>query len=230
MKRLILTRHGQSVWNLENIFTGWADVDLSEKGEAEAREAGELLVAAKISFDIAYVSYLRRAIDTLHLMAKSANLEWVEECKTWRLNERHYGALQGLNKAETAKQYSEEQVLIWRRSFDVPPPQLKSDDSRSPRFDSKYASLSDAQIPVGESLKATIARTLPYWESDIAPSLCSGKDVLVVAHGNSLRGLVKVLENIGDSEISKVEIPTGNPLVYELDDNLKPLRKFYLKK
>lgn len=229
MRRLILVRHGQSVWNLENIFTGWTDVELSPNGIKEAEMAGKALLSAGIGFDAAFVSYLKRAIDTLHIMAKSAKLEWVDEFKSWRLNERHYGALQGLNKSDTARKYGEDQVRIWRRSYDVAPPMLNPDDPRSPRFEPKYSGVPDSELPLGESLKMAIERVLPYWESDIKPRLKSGADVLVVAHGNSLRGLVKELEGISDSDIANLEIPTGRPLVFELDDKtLKPINKFYV--
>lgn len=227
--KLILVRHGQSVWNCENKFTGWEDVDLSEKGEQEARHAGELIRKNGLTFDIAYSSVLKRAIKTLHLLAETAGLAWVPEVRNWRLNERHYGALQGLNKAETAQKYGDEQVHIWRRSFDITPPLLKEDDPRNPALQVRYKGLDPAVLPLGESLALTIRRVLPFWQDYIAPELLSGKTVLVAAHGNSLRALVKYLDRISDDDILSLEIPTGTPQVYELDDSLRPIRHYYLK-
>lgn len=229
MYKLILVRHGESVWNKENKFTGWADVDLSEKGEAEARHAGELIKKAGLTFDVAYTSVLKRAIRTQHLLAETADLLWVPEIRHWRLNERHYGALQGLNKAETAQKYGDEQVHIWRRSFDIAPPMLEPDDPRNARFEPKYKNTDPAVLPLGESLATTITRVLPFWQDHIAPSLLSGKTVLIAAHGNSLRALIKYLDNISDKDIISLEIPTGIPQVYELDAQLHTVRHYYLK-
>lgn len=229
MKKLILVRHGESVWNKENKFTGWIDVDLSEKGEEEARKAGELIKRNNLTFDIAYSSVLKRAIRTQHLLAEAADLVWVPEIHHWRLNERHYGALQGLNKAETAKKYGAEQVHIWRRSFDVTPPLLEPDDPRNAVFENKYKDVDPAALPLGESLSLTINRVLPFWQDYIAPALLSNKTVLITAHGNSLRALVKYLNNISDEDIVKLEIPTGIPQLFELDDQLMPVRHDYLK-
>lgn len=229
MYKLILVRHGESVWNRENKFTGWADIDLSEKGEAEARRAGELIKKAGITFDIAYTSVLKRAIRTQHLLAETADLAWVPEIRHWRLNERHYGALQGLNKAETAQKYGDDQVHIWRRSFDIAPPLLAPDDLRNAKFEAKYKNMDPAVLPFGESLATTISRVIPFWQDYIAPSLLSGKTVLVAAHGNSLRALVKYLDNISDKDVASLEIPTGIPQLYELDEHLHPIRHYYLK-
>ncbi|PWH12580.1 MAG: 2,3-diphosphoglycerate-dependent phosphoglycerate mutase [Anaerolineae bacterium] len=226
--KLVLVRHGQSVWNLENRFTGWTDVDLTEQGMAEARSAGKLLKEGGYEFDIAYTSVLKRAIKTLNLIQEEMSLEWIPVIRAWQLNERHYGALQGLNKAEMAAKFGEEQVKIWRRSYDVPPPALDWDDERHPRFDRRYAGLKPEQLPATESLKITLERVLPYWHSDIAPTILSGKRVLIAAHGNSLRAMVKYLDNISDAEITELNIPTGIPLVYELDADLKPVKSYYL--
>ncbi len=229
MKKLILVRHGESVWNKENRFTGWADVDLSEKGEKEAREAGKRIKKAGITFDVAYSSVLKRAIKTLHLLEEEADLLWVPEFHHWRLNERHYGALQGLNKAETAQKYGDEQVHIWRRSFNIAPPLLEPTDERCASHESKYKGTDPAVLPLGESLELTIKRALPFWQDYIAPSLLDGKTVLVAAHGNSLRALIKYLDNISDEDVVKLEIPTGIPQVYELGDDLKPINHYYLE-
>ena len=228
MYRLVLLRHGESTWNRENRFTGWTDVDLSEKGREEAREAGRLMAAEGFSFDVAYTSVLTRAIRTLWIALDEMNLLWLETHKSWRLNERHYGALQGLNKAETAAKHGEAQVLIWRRSYDIQPPALAADDERNPSHDRRYAGLQPSQLPLTESLKDTVARFLPYWHQTIAPQVLAGKRVLIAAHGNSLRALVKYLDDVSDTDIVELNIPTGIPLVYELDDRLKPVRKFYL--
>jgi len=226
--RLVLLRHGQSTWNQENRFTGWHDVDLSELGRAEAREAGALLAAEKFEFDSAYTSVLTRAIRTLDIVLDEMESLWLPVQKAWQLNERHYGALQGLNKAETAAEHGEDQVKIWRRSYDIPPPPLTSDDPRHPSHDRRYASLAPRLLPVAESLKDTVARFLPYWHSEIAPQIQGGKRVLITAHGNSLRALVKYLENVSEQAILELNIPTGVPLVYLLNAELRPLQKFYL--
>ncbi len=228
MHRLVVVRHGESTWNEENRFTGWTDVDLTEKGRAEAREAGRLMRAAGFTFDIAFTSVLKRAIRTLGIALDEMDLLWVPVQKSWRLNERHYGGLQGLNKAETAAKHGDQQVKIWRRSYDIPPPPLASDDPRHPARDPRYAKLPPDSLPLTESLKDTVARVLPYWHETIAPAIRAGNRVLVAAHGNSLRALVKYLDNISDAEIVELNIPTGIPLVYELDDDLRPLRKYYL--
>jgi 2,3-bisphosphoglycerate-dependent phosphoglycerate mutase len=228
MHTVVLLRHGESTWNKENRFTGWTDVDLSEKGREEALEAGRLLREGGYTFDIAYTSVLKRAIRTLWTALDVMDLMWVPIVKNWRLNERHYGALQGLNKAETAEKHGEAQVKIWRRSYDIPPPPLPPDDPRHPGRDPRYAALSTSEVPLTESLKDTVARFLPYWHETIAPSIANGRRVLIAAHGNSLRALVKYLDNIGDQEIVELNIPTGIPLVYELDPSLKPLRHYYL--
>ena len=228
MKKLILLRHGESVWNKENRFTGWTDVDLSARGVQEASTAGRLLREAGFDFDLAHTSVLRRAIKTLWLALEQLDLMWVPVQHSWRLNERHYGALQGLNKAETAAKFGDQQVLAWRRSYDVPPPALAADDPRCPGNDPRYRGLAPSQVPLTECLRDTVARVLPYWNQAIAPDISAGKRVLVVAHGNSLRALVKYLDKIGDEEIVGLNIPTGVPLVYELDDALKPLRHYYL--
>lgn len=228
MHRLVLLRHGESTWNRENRFTGWTDVDLTEKGCEEAREAGRLMRAEGYTFDIAYTSVLKRAIRTLWIATDEMDLLWIPWERSWRLNERHYGRLQGLNKAETAAQHGEEQVKIWRRSYDITPPPLSPDDERYPGHDRRYAKLPKDVLPLTESLKDTVERFLPYWREAIAPSIASGNCVLIAAHGNSLRALVKYLDNVPESEIVELNIPTGIPLVYELDDQLKPLRKYYL--
>ncbi len=225
---LVLIRHGQSQWNLENRFTGWTDVGLTEKGEAEARQGAQLLKAEGYTFDIAFTSVLKRAIKTLWIMLEEMGLEWIPVVRAWQLNERHYGNLQGLNKAEMAEKFGEAQVKIWRRSYDVPPPPLDPDDPRHPRFDPRYAALSPEEVPATESLKNTLERVLPYWHSDIVPAIQSGKRVLIAAHGNSLRALVKYLDDISESEITELNIPTGIPLVYELDEGLRPVTHYYL--
>lgn len=228
MVKLVLLRHGESTWNKENRFTGWTDVDLSEKGVMEAMKAGKLLKDEGYEFDVAFTSLLKRAIRTLWLTTDAMDLLWIPVIRAWELNERHYGALQGLNKAETSARYGDEQVLIWRRSFDIPPPPLDKSDERYPGHDKRYRGLAEEQLPLTESLKETIARCIPYWNANIVPLLREGKRVLITAHGNSLRALVKHLDNIADNEIVKLNIPTGVPLVYELDDNLRPLRNYYL--
>lgn len=225
---LVLVRHGQSAWNLENRFTGWTDVELTEQGIAEAREGGRLLKEAGFTFDLAYTSVLKRAIKTLWLVQEEMGLEWLPVIRAWQLNERHYGALQGLNKAETAVQYGEAQVKEWRRSYDVPPPALNLDDPRHPRFDRRYTALRPEALPATESLKITLERVLPYWHTELAPAIRSGKRLLIAAHGNSLRALVKYLDNISDQDIVELNIPTGIPLVYELDADLKPVQRRYL--
>jgi 2,3-bisphosphoglycerate-dependent phosphoglycerate mutase len=228
MFKLVLVRHGQSTWNLENRFTGWTDVGLTEKGVSEAHESGRLLREEGYTFDVAYTSVLKRAIKTLWIVLEEMGLEWIPVHRAWQLNERHYGALQGFNKAEMAKKMGEEQVHIWRRSYDVPPPALEIDDERHPRFDPRYADLKPEQVPATESLKLTLERVLPYWHSTLAPAIKSGQKLLVAAHGNSLRAMVKYLDNISDKEIPGLNIPTGVPLVYELDENLKPIKHYYL--
>lgn len=228
MYKLVLVRHGQSTWNLENRFTGWTDVGLTDLGREEAYAAGQLLLEGGYDFDIAYTSVLKRAIQTLNIIQQEMDLEWIPVIRAWQLNERHYGALQGLNKAETAEKFGEAQVKAWRRSYDVPPPALEVTDERHPTFDRRYASLTPEQLPATESLKLTLERVLPYWHSTLAPELKSGQRVLVVAHGNSIRALVKYLDDISDAEITELNIPTGLPLVYELDDDLKPIRHYYL--
>jgi len=228
MKKLVLVRHGESSWNKENRFTGWTDVDLSEKGRQEALEGGQVLKKEGYTFDVAYTSVLKRAIRTLWTILDEMDLMWIPVHRSWRLNERHYGALQGLNKAETAAKFGEDQVKIWRRSYDIPPPALTSDDERFPGKDSRYASLSPAELPLTECLKDTVARFLPLWHETIAPTVQQGQKVLIAAHGNSLRALVKYLDNISESDIVELNIPTGMPLVYELDDQLKPINRYYL--
>jgi 2,3-bisphosphoglycerate-dependent phosphoglycerate mutase len=228
MHKLVLVRHGQSEWNLENRFTGWTDVDLTAQGVREAVDGAALLRDGGFTFDIAHTSYLKRAIRTLWLIQEELDLMWLPVFKTWRLNERHYGALQGLNKAETAARYGDEQVFVWRRSFDTPPPPLEPDDERFPGLDPRYAALSSEELPRCESLKTTIDRTMPYWFETVAPQIRAGQRVLIVAHGNSLRGLVKYLDNMDEEAITRLNIPTGLPLVYELDDDLKALNKYYL--
>jgi len=226
--KLVLVRHGQSDWNLKNLFTGWTDVDLTEQGRSEARDAGRTLREAGLTFDIAFTSVLVRAIRTLWLILDEMQLMWIPVERHWRLNERHYGALQGLDKAETAARHGAEQVKIWRRSYDIPPPPLELDDSRHPRHDPRYAKLPPEVLPGTESLKTTLARVRPYWEDRIAAELIAGRNVLVAAHGNSLRALVKMLEGISDDEIVGLNIPTGVPRLYELDARLKPTRAEYL--
>ncbi len=226
--KLVLLRHGESIWNKENRFTGWTDVDLSEKGIQEAKSAGQTLKKENFVFDVAYTSVLKRAIRTLWITLDEMDLMWIPVQLSWRLNERHYGALQGLNKSEMAEKYGEEQVLIWRRSYDIPPPALSKDDERYPGFDPRYKELKENEIPLTESLKDTVARFLPYWHEVIAPMVKSGKRVLISAHGNSLRALVKYLDNVSDSDIVSLNIPTGIPLVYELDHELKPIKHYYL--
>ena len=228
MKKLVLLRHGESLWNRENRFTGWEDVDLSEQGVREARSAGQTLRREGFSFDLAFTSLLKRAIRTLWLALDEMDLMWIPVRRTWRLNERHYGALQGLNKAETAAKFGEDQVLVWRRSYDVPPPALAPGDPRCPGRDRRYAGLSKTELPLTECLKDTVARFLPYWRDEIAPEVRAGRNVLIAAHGNSLRALVKYLEGLSDEEIVKLNIPTGIPLLYELDDELKPVRHSYI--
>jgi len=228
MYTLVLLRHGESTWNRENRFTGWTDVDLSDKGREEAAEAGRLLKEAGYVFDQAYVSVLKRAIRTLWIALDQLDQLWLPVEKSWRLNERHYGALQGLNKAETAAKHGDDQVLIWRRSYDIPPPPLAADDERHPSRDRRYAGLAASDLPLSESLKETVARFLPYWHGTIAPAITSGQRVIVAAHGNSLRALVKYLDNVPEAEIVELNIPTGIPLVYELDAELKPIRHYYL--
>jgi len=228
MYKLVLVRHGQSTWNLENRFTGWTDVGLTDLGIQEAHEAGNLLREGGYVFDVAYTSVLRRAIQTLWIVLQEMNLEWIPVTNAWELNERHYGALQGLNKAETAQKFGEAQVKIWRRSYDTPPPALDWDDERHPRFDPRYASLTSEQLPATESLKITLERVLPYWHSTLSPVIKLGKRVIIGAHGNSIRAMVKYLDNISDAEITELNIPTGLPLVYELDEDLKPIKSYYL--
>ncbi len=228
MIRLVLLRHGESTWNRENRFTGWTDVDLSDKGREEAREAGRLMSAEKYEFDVAYTSLLKRAVRTLWISLDELDMMWIPVHGSWRLNERHYGDLQGLNKAETAAKHGEAQVKIWRRSYDIPPPPLTYEDPRHPSHDRRYGTLKRGEVPLTESLKDTVARFLPYWHDVIAPEIKAGKRVLIVAHGNSLRALVKYLENIPDDEIVELNIPTGIPLVYSLNEDLKPLNSYYL--
>jgi len=228
MYKIVLLRHGESDWNRENRFTGWTDVDLSEKGLAEATQAGELLKEAGFTFDVAYTSVLKRAIRTLWIVLDRMDLMWIPVHRSWRLNERHYGALQGLNKAETAEKFGEEQVKLWRRSYDVPPPALTADDPRYPGKDPRYADVGPIYLPLSECLKDTVARFLPYWFETIVPAVKTGRKVLIVAHGNSLRSLVKYLDDVSDEEIIGLNIPTGIPLVYELDEQMKPIRHYYL--
>jgi 2,3-bisphosphoglycerate-dependent phosphoglycerate mutase len=228
MHKLVLLRHGESTWNRENRFTGWTDVDLSDRGRDEARDAGRLLKEGGYAFDVAFTSVLKRAIRTLWIALDGLDEMWLPVEKSWRLNERHYGALQGLNKAETTAKHGEAQVKIWRRSYDIPPPPLTADDPRHSSRDPRYASLRPDEIPLTESLKDTVARFLPYWLGTIAPAVLSGRRVLIAAHGNSLRALVKHLDKIGDQEIVELNIPTAIPLVYELNDDLTPIRHYYL--
>lgn len=228
MYKLVLIRHGESEWNRENRFTGWTDVDLSERGRQEAHKAGQLLRDQGYTFDVAYTSVLKRAIRTLWTVLDEMDLMWIPVHRSWRLNERHYGALQGLNKAETAQKFGEEQVLVWRRAYATPPPELTTDDPRYPGHDRRYASLTEEELPLTESLKDTVARMVPYWLNTLAPAVQSGQRVVIAAHGNSLRALVKHLDGISDDEIVGLNIPTGVPLVYELDENLAPLAHYYL--
>lgn len=228
MKKLVLLRHGESTWNKENRFTGWTDVDLSPKGMEEAKFAGQLLRDNGYTFDVAHTSVLKRAIKTLWSVLDEMNLHWLPVKKSWRLNERHYGALQGLNKAETAAKHGEEQVFVWRRSYDIPPPALDANDERNPRFDPRYKDVDPKDLPATEALKNTVDRFVPYWKEAIVPDLMAGKQVLIAAHGNSIRALLKYLENMPDEEIVELNIPTAVPLVYELTDDLKPIRRYYL--
>ena len=228
MIKLVLLRHGESIWNKENLFTGWTDVDLSDQGKDEARQAGRLLKSEGFSFDIAFTSVLKRAIRTLWIALDELDLMWIPIEHSWRLNERHYGALQGLNKAQTAAKYGDDQVLIWRRSYDVRPPALEESDARYPGADPRYQGLAPADIPLTECLEDTVARFLPYWHQTIVPAIRSDKKVILTAHGNSLRALVKHLDHVSDQDIVGLNIPTGIPLVYELDDQLRPIRHYYL--
>ena len=226
--KLLLLRHGQSIWNLENLFTGWIDVDLSEQGRQEAQEAGRLLRDEGIAFDIAFTSVLKRAIRTLWMALDEMDMMWLPVERTWRLNERHYGSLQGLNKTQTVEKHGAEQVKVWRRSYDIPPPPLPQSDPGHPRFDRRYAGVPAGELPSAESLKDTLARVLPFWNARIAPELTAGRNVLVAAHGNSLRAFVKFLDGVSDAEIVALNIPTAVPLVYELDESLRPIRHYYL--
>ncbi len=228
MYKLVLIRHGESEWNKLNLFTGWTDVDLTEKGVGEAKNGGQLLKSEGFKFDIAYTSVLKRAIRTLWIVLDEMDLMWIPVIRDWRLNERHYGALQGLNKAETAAKYGEDQVKIWRRSYDIQPPALEISDPRFPGHDARYSTLASEELPLTECLKDTVARFLPLWNNEIAPLVKKGKKVVIVAHGNSLRALVKHLDNVSEEEIIALNIPTGVPLVYELDQDLKPIKHYYL--
>ena len=228
MHKIVLLRHGESTWNKDNLFTGWTDVDLSEKGVEEARESGRVLKEQGYTFDVAFTSVLKRAIRTLWIVLDEMDLMWIPVIRDWRLNEKHYGVLQGLNKAQTAEKFGEKQVKIWRRSYDIRPPALEENDSRNPAKDPRYQGLKKGEIPLTECLKDTVERFLPYWHDVIAPTVRSGKRVLIAAHGNSLRALVKYLDNIPDDVIPEVNIPTGMPLVYELQDDLKPIKNYYL--
>ncbi len=228
MHQVVLLRHGESEWNLSNRFSGWTDVDLTDTGREEAARSAKLLLEDGFTFDVAYTSVLKRAIRTLWIVLDDMDLMWIPVIRNWRLNERHYGALQGLNKAETAEKHGDEQVLLWRRSYDVPPPELGPDDERHPGRDPRYASVSTAELPLTEALEDTVARFVPYWRDVIAPDISAGKRVLIVAHGNSLRALVKHLDDISDADIIDLNIPTGVPLVYDLDDNLRPTGSRYL--
>lgn len=228
MYKLVLVRHGQSTWNLENRFTGWTDVGLTDLGREEAANGGQVLKREGYTFDVAFTSVLRRAIHTLNIVLDEMGLDWLPVTKAWQLNERHYGALQGLNKTEMAEKFGEAQVKIWRRSYDVPPPLLELDDERHPRFDRRYAALTPDELPRTESLKETVARMVPYWLNTIAPVVKSGQRVIIAAHGNSIRALVKYLDNVSEADITELNIPTGIPLVYELDAELKPLKNYYL--
>ncbi|MCH7770482.1 MAG: 2,3-diphosphoglycerate-dependent phosphoglycerate mutase [Bacteroidetes bacterium] len=228
MYKVVLLRHGESTWNKENRFTGWTDVDLSEKGFVEAKKSGEVLNKEGYTFDIAFTSVLKRAIRTLWIVMDELDLMYIPVIRNWRLNERHYGALQGLNKSETAKKYGDEQIKIWRRSYDTQPPALEKTDERYPGNDPRYSNLTEEELPLTECLKDTVERFMPYWEKTIAPAIKSGKKVLIAAHGNSLRALVKYLDNVSEEEIVGLNIPTGIPLIYELDDDLKPIKHYYL--
>lgn len=228
MKKIVLIRHGESTWNKENRFTGWTDVDLTDKGKEEAKKAGEILKSSGYTFDLAFTSVLKRAIRTLWIIQDEMDILWLPVIRNWRLNERHYGDLQGLNKAETAQKYGNDQVHIWRRSYDVPPPEMTKEDERYAGNDPRYKDLTDAEIPLTESLKTTVDRFLPFWFETIVPEIKADKKVIIAAHGNSLRALIKHLDNISDSEIAELNIPTGIPLVYELDDDLKPIKHYYL--
>ncbi len=228
MIQLVLLRHGESIWNKENRFTGWTDVDLTEKGIFEAHDAGKLLKESKFTFDIAFTSLLKKSIRTLWIVLDEMDLMWILVKRSWRLNERHYGALQGLNKAETARKFGEEQVLLWRRSYNIRPPALERTDERFPGNDPKYKNLDEKDLPLTESLRDTCERLLPYWHENIAPEIKNGKKVLMVAHGNSLRALVKYLDNISNEDVINLHIPTGIPLIYELDENIKPIKHYYL--
>lgn len=228
MTRLVLLRHGESTWNKENRFTGWTDVDLTEQGVAEAKQAGQTLKREGFAFDLAFTSVLKRAIRTLWIALDEMDLMWIPVINSWRLNERHYGALQGLNKAETADKFGDEQVHIWRRSYDTRPPVLEKDDPRYPGNEAKYAGLSDDEMPLSECLKDTVERFLPYWNETIVPEIKTGKRILICAHGNSLRALVKYVDKVSDEEIPHLNIPTGIPLVYEFDDDMKPIKHYYL--
>lgn len=227
MRQLVLLRHGESVWNKENLFTGWTDVELSERGLQESRQAGAALKNGGLGFDVAFTSVLKRSIATLWILLEEMDMMWLPERKDWRLNERHYGALQGLNKAETAERYGEEQVKLWRRSYKVRPPALEEGDRRHPRFDPRYSQLDPRNLPATECLKDTVDRVLPFWHEQVVPAMHAGQRPLIVAHGNSLRGLIKYLDDISDEDIVGLEIPTGKPLVYELDDDLRPVRHYY---
>ncbi|GIN74270.1 2,3-bisphosphoglycerate-dependent phosphoglycerate mutase [Bacillus sp. J14TS2] len=228
MYKLVLIRHGESNWNKENLFTGWMDVDLSDKGVQEAHYAGRLLKEKQFIFDVAYTSYLKRAIKTLDYVLEEMNLLWIPVYKSWQLNERHYGALQGLNKVTTAIKYGEEQVELWRRSYEVLPPTLTKDDERYPRYDVRYRDIDDEHIPLAESLKETAFRVKDYWDKEIAPQIKAGKNVIIVAHGNSLRALIKILDNLSSAEVVDLNVPTGIPLVYSLDKHLRPVESHYL--
>jgi 2,3-bisphosphoglycerate-dependent phosphoglycerate mutase len=228
MHKLVLLRHGESTWNKENRFTGWTDVDLTDQGRGEAKAAGEVLKKDGFSFDLAYCSVLKRALRTLWIVLDELDELWIPVEKTWRLNERHYGGLQGLNKSETAAKYGEDQVLVWRRSYDVPPPALEKSDERYPGHDPRYQDVAEAELPLTECLKDTVDRFLPYWHEVIAPQVKAGRKVVITAHGNSLRALVKYLDNLSEEEVLKLNIPTGVPLVYELDENLQQLKHYYL--
>jgi 2,3-bisphosphoglycerate-dependent phosphoglycerate mutase len=228
MYKIVFMRHGESTWNLENRFTGWTDVDLTDKGVQEARSAGQVLKAAGFTFDLAYTSVLKRAVRTLWLALDDMDMMWLPIKNDWRLNERHYGALQGLDKGETAAKYGDAQVLVWRRSYDTPPPPLAEDDARTSFDDPRYAGVARAQIPLTECLKDTVERVMPVWDDEIAPAIRAGKNILISAHGNSLRALIKMLDGISDADIVGLNIPNGQPLVYELDADLKPIRHYYL--
>lgn len=228
MKKLVLVRHGESTWNQENRFTGWTDVDLTEKGMGEARQAGQVLKKEGFTFDVVFTSVLKRAIKTANLLLDELDLLWLPVVRSWRLNERHYGALQGLNKSETAAQYGEAQVKIWRRSYDTPPPPLETSDARYPGHDRRYADIPAAEMPLTECLKDTVARFLPFWHEVLAPAVQSGRRVIVVAHGNTIRALIKFLDNVSEADIVELNVPTGIPLVYEFDDELKPVKNYYL--